>query len=664
MKHPVFTYLTKLELPPINFWLDFEGPEVKLKSEALEEPRASLYPEIKLGEEKWIYQKGNSIISFSEGKSEIMRTSDHVDVVFVRVEDSFYEVVRVGDWYSFEGEQFLKLIRYMGRILLVGKKRAVLFAQGKMLELEAPLDFYVTRRFTSLVFEGETKVIDEKLNVTSFKQEGYFLGLTSRGKVFKRENRVYLEDMLIGFCNGSSYLLGEMSDKIVFLCDSSVKMFSNWSWTQIDAEATEDRSYVNSSFLVLGSRDSTSVYDSDLNPIFSLKPSSVVADNRRLFALSRANYFGVVDTGISREILRVINDRNSTTSKIRIAHDKYFNVSFSKPLVVVGEEERSDYRIVELEPDHFENAEVEITLWNPFYSESRILKFSSEKPRVSFEGEVMYSPEGKVKGTEHNALLKGVLAYEIPTRLPTSILLKVGNQEVRLEVNNVKGVINITQPLSVSHPEDNVVVSAYLIRGKGVSFLKDFVVPVKFVSPPSKVVKLARNHGHVRELSFLREDGVFTWERVRHYPNYFKGLIIGVSGENVTLEGKEIEVKSGFQSVCLSRGFDEVCYDVLGVRTPVIRLEVTLEESYLSVKPVTSFTFPMEVFYGLNVYRGFPTKILFPFDPSWDTIRIRSYIGGRTVMQDFKLGTVDTALKKALLDSVKLREILGSFGLV
>ncbi|MBW9141375.1 MAG: hypothetical protein K1T65_06750 [Candidatus Aramenus sp.] len=230
-------------------------------------------------------------------------------------------------------------------------------------------------------------------------------------------------------------------------------------------------------------------------------------------------------------------------------------------------------------------------------------------------------------------------------------------------MKNVKGVINVIQPLSLSHPEDNVVVSAYLIRGKGVSFLKDFVVPVKLVNPPIKVVKMARNRGHVRELSFLRDDGVFTWKRVRHYPNYFKGLIIGVSGENVTLEGREIEVKSGFQSVCFSRGFDEVCYDVLGVKTPVIRLEVTLEENYLIVKPVTFYTFPMEVFYGLNVYRGFPAKILFPFDPSWNTIRIRSYIGVRTVTQDFKLGTMDTALKKALLDSVKLREILSSFGL-
>ncbi|EWG08181.1 MAG: hypothetical protein ASUL_00965 [Candidatus Aramenus sulfurataquae] len=663
MKHPVFTYLTKLELPPINFWLDFEDSKVKLNSEALEEPRASLYPELQLGEGKWIYQKGNSIISFSKGKSEVMRTSNHADVVFVRVEDSFYEIVRVGDWYSFEGEQFFKLIRYMGRTLLAGKRRALLFAQGKMLELEAPLDFYVTRRFTSLVFEGETKVIDEKLNVTSFKREGYFLGLTSRGKVFKRGNRIYLEDRLIGFCNGSSYFLGEMLDKIVFLCDSSAKIFSNWSWTQIEAEATEDRSYVNSNFLILGSMENTSVYDSELNPIFSLKPSSVVADNRRLFALSETNYFGVVDSGISRGILRVINDKNSATSKIRIAYDKYFNVSFSKPLVVVSEEEMDDYRIVELEPEHFENAEVEIALWNPFYSESRILKFSSEKPRVSFDGEVMYSPEGKVKGTEHNALLKGVLAYEIPTRLPTGISLKVGNQEARLEVKNTKGVINVVQPLSLSHPEDNVVVSAYLIRGKGVSFLKDFVVPVKLVNPPIKVVKLARNRGHVRELSFLRDDGVFTWERVRHYPNYFRGLIIGVSGENVTLEGREIEVKNGFQSVCFSRGFDEVCYDVLGVKRPVIRLEVTLEENYLIVKPVTFFTFPMEVFYGLNVYRGFPAKILFPFDPSWNTIRIRSYIGVRTVTQDFKLGTMDTALKKALLDSVKLREILSSFGL-
>ncbi len=664
MRPPVFTFLTKLELPPISFWLDTDGSKITLKSEAVYEPEVSLYPELDLGEGRWVYQKGNSLISFADGKTEVLRTSQTQEAVFLRMDNSFYEVVRTKEGYSFQGETFSKLVRYMGRTVLVGKNRATILAQGKVLELEPPLDLYVTKKFISLVYEGEVKVVDEKLNVTYFKRSDYFLGLTSKGKVFKRGNRLYLDDRLIGFCGNFSYLLGEMSDKIAFLCDSSVKVFRNWSWFQVDARASEDRSYVNSSFMILGSSDASLVYNPELNLLFSLKPCSAVADSRRLFLLSHAGHFGVVDSARSREILRVINDKNTINSKIKIAYDKNFSLSFDKQVEVVGEDERGEFKVLQLETSRFENAEVEVILTNPFYSERRVLKLTSDKPKLSFVGEILYSPQGKIKGTESNALLLGTLTYEIPTVLPIVITLRLEQQEVRVEVKEGnKGDVKISEPLSLRNVEDAAVISAFLIRGQNRLFLGDFVVPVKLVSPPDKVVRLVRNRSHVREITLLRENDIFVWKKVLRYPNYSKGLILGLVGEKVVIGGKEIEVKRGIHSYCVSHGMDEMCYDILGIKNPIQRLHVTLDGEYLSVKPISNFTFPIEVFYGLYVYRGFPTKILFPFDPLWDTVKVRSYIGKTTITQEFKLRTLQTAIKRAHTDAIKLGELLSSFGL-
>lgn len=317
-----------------------------------------------------------------------------------------------------------------------------------------------------------------------------------------------------------------------------------------------------------------------------------------------------------------------------------------------------------IEPSKFEDGETRISLENPFYSEQYNVYFKSEKPIVNFNGKILHANKGKVIDTDFNTILEGNLEYKIPTRVKNKIRLLVSGNNIYYDISSKVGKIYVNEPIKLSNIEDSLVLSIYLERDSSSILLKEFILPVVRFEPNGDTKRIVYNDVNIRKLVLRQENGKFAWDRTFLYPNFAKGILVAQAYSSIYIGNHRYYLKQGINEICTKIGLNSKCFTIIGIDKPIEKLLYKVESNYLILIPFTKYYTPIEVYYGLHVYRGFPTKIIFPIDPTYNTIIIRTYIGNRNFIQKFKLDSLKISLDVARVSTNKIYEFMHSFGIL
>ncbi len=189
-------------------------------------------------------------------------------------------------------------------------------------------------------------------------------------------------------------------------------------------------------------------------------------------------------------------------------------------------------------------------------------------------------------------------------------------------------------------------------------------MPVVKVEPNSDITKIMYNDEHIKEVILREENGKFVWDRIFLYPNFTKGILVAPAHSFLYINNSRYYLHKGINEICTKINLNRKCFTVIGIEKPIEKLLYKIDNSYLILMPITKYYTPIEVYYGLNVYRGFPTKIIFPIDPAYNTVIIRTYIENKKFVQKFTLDSLKISLNVAKALSNKLNDYMHSFGIL
>ena len=666
MRPPIFDILFKLDTPPATYWLESSNGNIILKSDMIRQPFVQLFPELKIENKEWIYQRGNSLIEYKSGDTTLKKVEEFPgDVYYVYIDDKIEYIKKIKDSYIFQDNVYTNLIKYLDKLILYNNKDFLLIYRGKILNFEKPKSINVSKNNISLVYDGMTKVIDNDLNVDKYSFEGYVLGKASKGLIVKSlSNKILLNGNVIGYCQDLTAFLGEISNNIIILCGPIPKIYRENGWMQLNISSVEYRSFINSNFMILGNHDKTLIFDNQINLIYTLNPSVVIADSKKLYAFSDSHYFGVINTLEIKDIIKILRHKNTSEFPIKLAFNKFYDISYDKSFLTIDKKEKDNNVIMYLEPKKFEDGEVKIFLQNPFYHETYSTYVESEKPLVNFNGKILHANKGKVINTDFNALLEGYLDYKIPSRFKNKLRLSIGKNNIYYDISSKNGQIYVSEPIDLTNFEDNIILSIYIEREDLSILLKEFLLPIVRVEPNSDITRIAYNYDNIRKVILREENGKFVWDRVFLYPNFAKGILVAPAHSSLYINNSRYYLKKGINEICTKIDSNKRCFTVIGIDNPIEKLLYKVESNYLIITPIIKYYSPIEVYYGLHVYRGFPVKIIFPIDPAYNTVVIRVYIGNKKFVQKFTLDSLRISLNVAKILSNKLYEYMHSFGIL
>jgi len=666
MRSPIFDILFKLDIPPATYWLESNNEHIILKSDMIRQPFVQIFPELKIENKEWIYQKGNSLIEYRAGDTRLKKVEEFSDdVYYVCIDDKIEYIKKTKDSYIFQGNVYTNLVKYLDKLILYNNKEFLLIYRGKILNFEKPKSINVSKNNISLVYDGLTKIIDNDLNIEKYNFEGYVLGKTSKGLIVKSlSNKILLNENVIGYCQDLTTFFGEISNNIVILCGPIPKLYRENGWMQLNVSSIEYRSFINANFMILGNYDKTLIFDNQINLIYSLNPSVVIADSKKLYALSDSNYFGVINTLETKGIIKILRHKNTSEFPIKLTFNKFYEISYDKSFFIVDKKEKDNNIIVYLEPKKFEDSKVRITIKNPFYHEVYSTYLESEKPFVNFSGKVLYANNGKIINTDFNALLEGFIIYKIPSRVKNKLRLSIGKNNIYYDISSKNGQIHVSEPINLSNIADNLILSIYIEREDLSVLLKEFLLPIVKVEPNSDTTRIVHNKENVREIILREENGKFVWDRIFLYPNFVKGILVTSPYSYLYINNTKYYIKKGINEICTEINLNRRCFTVIGIDNPIDKLLYKVESNYLILVPITKYYTPIEVYYGLQVYRGFPAKIIFPIDPAYNMVVIRTYIQNKKFIQKFKIDSLKTSFDVAKISSRKLYEFMHSFGIL
>lgn len=645
MKIPIYKYISRIFIPEgVNYTLENIEDTIYLKTDSIRQPEIVLFPEVSIGKEPWVIQKGNKLIQI-DGKEEVLEETqgDFLGVTYINVEGVYEKILQTKEnEYIFRGNKYNKFLKYFNTCILENSKKITLIYDNMEINREKPKYYIVNKNAISLVYDGYTEIIS-KSGSFRINEEKILLGKQGNKLVFQTlDGKILLEDEVIGFCENKAELLGVIGNGVVISCVDRVKYFNDGIWQEIEINVNPFLSFVNSNFIILTTNIHTLVYDKNLFLIYKFLSSASSATTRYI-VLFRNPFVGVVDSLDNEEVMKVEKTVLDESSPIKILIRKNYDIEYQNVIEVNRKDTNSNYYQVEVEPKLLGDYEAKFKLISPFFSLNVNIPIISEKPKIYAKGSIIRT-NGEVLGTKMNSYLNITINAKIVTNIPYTIRIRFRNQSFDIIFDKKEINKELKIPVNIfNQKESNEIIKIEVIRNNTIQTSMELLVPIIFVEPPSEWKSKIIDHGNYIEKILYTSRGDISWTKVYHYPTHKKALLVK--------EGLKEGVKVSGDKV------------IVNLEDPIISLYYTVDYPYLVLIPNMRYYYPIEVFYGTHSYRGLPEKIIFPLDPAYNEIFFRVYVGDKIIKRTYKIPK-EIYFKVAASSKCKLEELLKTFGIV
>jgi hypothetical protein len=675
MMFPIFEKYLSLDLPRgPHYWFEKREDKIILESDALKNPLISVYPYFSLDKEnEWIYYDNKYIIHKVDNKLEKFECNDNLckkseNIYYIFLDNKLEKIYKLKNKYLFNNNKYNKLEKRFKFILLIGKRKGILYINGEIKEIETPNSYYITKDYISLVYDGFTEIYDKHFNKTIKNFEAFFLGTTSIGEVYQTPSgRILINDNFAGICN-SSYLIGELKGGIVLKCNDKVKLLRGTNAITISKNILENSSSAEDKFLLLGSQSATILLDDNLRNVLEMKPlNAAIIFDHKLISLSNNFYLGIINLQLKENIIKIINKINSYKRPIilSINYIKFpFNLNFNNNLILINKYINDENIIYEVEPTEFKPNKVKIVVDNDFIQKRVELDIDSDQPHLLINNAVLkVAKNGRIKGSDNNSMIELDLELKIPTRINSEIRVKFENIEKYHEIKNNK--ININIPLKYYKiGEENNVIMIELIRLNKPILRIEYPIKILFIDKPNKPNKVIETiNDRKKIIKKIYNYDVFEWEEIEEYQVDYEDVIITKSGEVVSIDGKEVKVLPGISTYIFS-SYSNISrkYYIIGIDDPIDKVSVELYGRSIKVKLHKKFNTISQIIYGFNT--SISDEAEFNFDPLLDKIIVKSFLGNIKWVKEVRINGIRLGLILANEFSKKLQEYLETFGLV
>jgi len=666
----IFTYEKKM--PELTYWFLNIDNRIRLLSDAIRTPEiyiSSKGVEIK-GE--WIYKSGKSVIR-KEGKREDRTDHSNSNAIgFVYVDDIVKTIESKGKFFIYDDEKYSNYVHDYAFSVLENKSKILIIVNGKEIEEEKPINYRITPAFINLVYNDKSIVINIDGKRESFNKGMYYLGESTKGKIFQTLSGKILAERdpnLVGICSSDTYYLGEASEGIVIICGKQVKYHREGAWTELSSVINERASYANFNFVVVTNTD-TMVYNGHFEKIFELSNiHAAIADKKYLYFLTESKRIYVVDATQTSAPFTILKDSAGFTLTIERA--LYPFLRLGKGLIEVKEKEEQDKITLRIEPTKLSvptKSKIEII--------SDLIKYSKEIsiPQSDVELDMInsyisVSEGGRVKGTEgnYNAILKARVKYNIPTKLPVTLKFKIRGKEYSYSLDKTEDDTVFNVPLFKQDTKDEIVVIS-LERNNYIEISREYTVKTKeVIKDPQdyKTLEVINNVSRRIVKKSERED--FEWAKISEFQEIYDNVIIAKAGNIVVIEGQKYEVKDGLQKITVSREDEKEIYNreyiLYGLSDPIenIKAKIAINKLYLLIK--LKYKIPITVIYGTQIKTNSNGKFVFSLDPFYSKIIVKAYYSNDIKWEHTFIikNIMKEAILHALILSTKLKEQLDEF---
>ncbi|AWR97084.1 hypothetical protein DFR86_05580 [Acidianus sulfidivorans JP7] len=658
--HPVYEKIIDVNVPDnLQYRLTNIDNMIFLESNALVQPTITLYPELRIDGNRWVFSNNNKLFELIDNKLSIIEENSTIYdnlIYYINVEGNIEKIIKKDNNYIYNGEKYEKLFinDYYNRFILSNKKRTIIFWNKIKLEYESPKYLFSNNNGISLVYDDYTKIVTLSEEKT-LNDKFVFLGYVKEKPLLQDMNgKIFLNNEPIGYCKENTGFIGSNSDIIVIRCGNSIKYLKDNIWKNIYINSTILDGFVNNNFIIIKTENETKVFDKNFTPLYNLKKCEAKADNIHLF-LYLDRKFGIINTLNNDNILEVKKNYIDSKSPLDLYIRKYYSPIF-KDLDVIKSSEKNDYLEFLVEPKILGSKEAKIILDSPFYSTEVNISIETKEPYIKAIGKIIRS-NGNVLNTKRNSLIILKISGNICTFLPYDI--KISYKKFYETFSFKQKQINSEIKIPVNIFDRNIkedIVYLEVVKSNNVQLREEILLPIIDVTvDDTKWEKSVINSNKDVVLKILRQrNKEIEWEKLYSYPTYRKGIIIKPENSIITLNNKQYKVKKGLEVI------DN--YVIIGIDNIISELNIKIDFPYLILLPKAKCNYPIEIFYSTNVYRGFPTKVVFPIDPAYDKIKIRTYIGNETIEQTFNIPK-DLYLKIAAQQGHEIANYLKSIGI-
>jgi len=670
---PVIDYASKITIPNVSeVWLEATGNSVKLFSNAIKTPDITIYPNISLLNDQWIYVNHNKVLELSDGKESVLLELDKSVSGVVYIDGELVQVKKGLFGILFQNEKYLSFERkYNFSVLLNSKEIKIITPYyNKIIELEKPKYYRIYRNFMDLVYDNEVKVIYADGNVKKFSKEGFYIGTSSLGNLFQTPSGRIISDSsqydVLGICSSEAEFLGESFGGILILCENRAKIFYKGGWSYIGLVSNPFATVANGEFIII--TDSIShIFHYTLKKLFDLKNTrSLSILGRNLVILTNSGKVYYVSIGDESEYYKI--KKFEGYSIIYLSEKISGEIVLGRKLVEVKRWFDNGKLAIKIEPFNLSDSyKDKIVVTNEIFDYNFDVEVSGGNINLELSsGVVKVLRNGMYKGDKNsNAVLELHLNYKFPTELEKKVKVRVGNKELEQEVGK-EGSLSLKLPYykNNNNEEENVIVE--LIRGAKIELKKEFIVRVLEVKIDSNNYREVQGIEDYKEYKMkVYSNGEFESYELFEKPSFYDNLIMSKVGETVNVDGIKINVKEGLNSVIVKKENEKRTYYIYGVSEPLRGVKVYLKGDELVIHLDKAYPqFPLTIVYGTNYITTLSDTVIFKADPAYSFIHVLAKIGELRWEYNYKIDLLLPVIRNASMIGSKVKELFESFGVL
>ena len=652
----------------LTYWFVRDGEKIRILSNALKTPEICVSPEGVSIKGELIYRSGSSVITRDEEKEDIIdyQTEDAID--FIYVDGVVRSVEKKGKAIIYNGEKYSNYTRKYAFSVLENKNTDVIIANGKEIEVEKPVSFRIYPTYVNLVYNDKSVVIDFKGNKSTFNRPEFYLGVSSKGKLFHSIQGKISADRdanLMGICSSEAYYVGEASAGIVIACDTKVKYFANGGWTNLSNTSNLLGNFANFYYVIVADTEAT-VFNGSFEKLFSLNNiHSAFADRKYIYVITNSRKIYVIEPTEDYMPLLILQDSYGAT--ITVDKTLYQSLRLGKELVKVGESVNGEKVTTRVEPVRLtQGAQSYIEISNDLFTYRKEINIPPAEISLDVEDAViLLADKGRVKGEEnyYNALFKAKVKAKAPGKSGLNLRFRVHGRELAFPITEEEKEYKI--PL-MKVDKNEEIVNVLIERNGYVEVSKEFPVRVKEVKEKRKGRVVEKIVNAKRLIITKSEDEDFEWPKVREYPDPYDNVIIAKEGETVIIEGQKFEARAGVQKVIVKRENLEREYIIYGIGNPVNGIEASVVSNTLVINVKLEYKVPVTIVYGTQIQTSTDGNFTFDLDPFYNSIIVKVFYSDKIKWEmSFKTEELmKLAFKQAINVAESIKERLEELGLL
>lgn len=647
------------ELPKeLNYWFVNENGKIKILSDAIKTPEIVVdREELKIHGE-WIFRRGNTVVRRDEQGRESTIDYPAGIIDFVPVDDTVFSVERKGKNLVYNGEKYSSFYRKFAFAVLEDKSKVVVFVDGKQLELEKPVTYRVTPSFINFVYNERSVVIDTEGEKVEFKRPDFYLGESSKGKLFQTQSgKIVAGNETLGVCSSSdAYYLGEASVGVVIICGNKAKYFYRGGWAYLSDVSSVQASFVNFNFVIV-TDEKTTVYDGNLRRLFELNNvHAVSADRKSVYTITNAKKLYVIELAESQAV-----EVKQEGYSIVLFVDKSASLKLEKGLIKVQEAQSGDKLRIIIEPTKLsEGAKSQVEISDELTNYKIDVNIPPAEVVLDAEAKILMTRNGKVKDANgyYNALFIGKIRYKLPSMAESAIKVKVAGKDFSFNVDKPEGEVQLKVPLTKFDSEEEPF-TVLAERNGYTEEVREYIAKVEEVKIKGETKTVERVVNASRVSITKSEDDFFEYEIVaKEQPEIYDNVIMAKEGEVVSIEGQRFEVKGGLQKVNVQRENYSREYYIYGVPDPVNGIKVIAKGGKLFVSLDLKYQLPVTAFYGTQMQTNTTGEFAFNLDPAYSLLVIKAYYCNMKFEFWYKLPDLT---KTAVLQAIEASKILSGY---